>query len=291
MNELLGVALELARGAGKILRRAYLGPASVIREKSTAIDLVTETDRESEDFLIGEITKRFPDHAVLAEESGVSGFDGPYRWVIDPLDGTVNFAHRVPTFCVLIAVQERLASGEFRTAAGITYDPLRDEMFTAARGGGAFLNGERIHVSATSRLIDAMLTTGFMYDRLFRDDNNHREFCRLNLLTQGVRRIGSAGLDLAYVACGRFDASWEYCLKLWDLAAGALLVEEAGGRVTDIEGGAEWPGGNAVASNGVIHSAVLKSLAVAKTLPLGSRAGLGDELPEDLAARLSDLGG
>ncbi|MBI3179067.1 MAG: inositol monophosphatase, partial [Deltaproteobacteria bacterium] len=211
--ELAQAAVEIARGAGGIVMRHYRERAGVVARKSSVIDLVTAADRESEAHVLAEIARRFPDHVVWAEESGKRGHDGPFRWVIDPLDGTSNFAHRLPHFCVLVAVQERDARGDFKTVVGVTLDPVRDELFLAVRGKGATLNGEPIAVSKVGRLIDAVATTGFAYDRLFRDDNNHAEFCRMNLLTQGCRRMGAAGLDFAYTACGRVDVFWEYGLS------------------------------------------------------------------------------
>ncbi|HET6345315.1 MAG TPA: inositol monophosphatase family protein, partial [Myxococcota bacterium] len=233
------------------------------------------------------IRRSHPDHAILAEESGAHASAGPYRWVIDPLDGTVNFAHGVPHWCVLIAVQERLADGAYATVCGVTWDPLRREEFVAVRGGGARLNDAPVRVSKAGRLIDSTSATGFGYDRLLRPDDNHAEFCRMNLLSQGVRRFGSAGLDLAYVACGRFDFYWEYRLNPWDLSPGVLLVEEAGGRVTDLQGApGAAPEGTLLGSNGLLHDACLAALASARTAPINSRVGLVPHLPPELAARL-----
>jgi myo-inositol-1(or 4)-monophosphatase len=286
-RELVLAAAEVARGAGEILRRSYAGTGGTVQSKSTLIDLVTDTDRRSEEYILAELSRRFPDHELIAEESGHAGREGRYRWLVDPLDGTVNFAHRFPVFCVLLAVQERQSGGDYRTLVAVTYDPLRDELFAAERGAGATLDGRPITVSATARLIDAILATGFEYDRLFRDDDNHREFCRLNLLTQGVRRVASAGLDLAYVACGRLDGYWEYGLHPWDVAGGMLLVTEAGGTVTG-ENGAEatLAGHGIVASNGRLHPPLLSALAAARRLPVGSREGLAAEVPAELAGRV-----
>jgi len=284
--ELLAAASEIARGAGVIVEKAYGEVTSRVRSKSTIIDLVTDTDRESEEYILGEIGRRFPDHAVLAEESGAGELEADIRWVIDPLDGTVNFAHRLQVFCVLIAVQER-RDGAWHTITGVTYDPLRDELFAAAEGEGATLNGRPIRVSSAARLIDAIGATGFLYDRLFREDDNHREFARVNLLTQGVRRLGSAGLDLAYVACGRLDFSWEYGLNAWDVAAGMLTVREAGGTITAFDGGvAEVADGSVVATNGHVHEPLLRALASSRDYEIGSREGLADHLPADVAQRL-----
>jgi myo-inositol-1(or 4)-monophosphatase len=282
MNELVRAATQMARGAGGLLRDAYQKPGGEVKRKSTLIDLVTDADRASEEYLLGEIERHFPDHAVLAEESGVGRAEGPFRWVIDPLDGTVNFAHRLPVFSVLIAVQEKTAAG-FTTIVAVTHDPLRDETFSATLGGGTFLDGAPVHVSTTVRLIDAILTTGFAYDRLWREDDNHREFCRLNLLSRGVRRLGSAGLDLAYVACGRIDASWEYHLNPWDVAGGMLLVSEAGGRVSDIHGSRADPSADSlVASNGHLHADLQAALLSAGSLPAASREGLSAFLPPEI---------
>jgi myo-inositol-1(or 4)-monophosphatase len=279
-------ATGIARGAGTILAAAYQKAAGRVQTKSTAIDLVTDADRESEEYILGEIRRRYPDHAVLAEESGANGAEAEVRWVIDPLDGTVNFAHRLPAFCVLIAVQERHAGG-WHNVVSVTHNPLADELFAAADGVGATLNGEPLRVSSSPRLIDAIGATGFQYDRLFRREDNHREFVRMNLLTQGVRRIGSAGLDLAYVACGRLDFMWEYGLRPWDVSAGILLVAEAGGTVTSFDGGdAERSDGNVVATNGHLHEALLAALASAHDQRIDSRDGLEDHLPEDVAAEL-----
>jgi myo-inositol-1(or 4)-monophosphatase len=288
MNEVRDLAVGVARAAGELLARAVREGARGVTSKSTLIDLVTDADRDSERLVLDAVRERFPEHAVLAEESGAGRTGGPYRWVIDPLDGTVNFAHGLPHFAVLIAVQERSGS-DYETVVGVTYDPVRDELFLAARGQGATLNGVPIRVSKVGRLIDATAVTGFAYDRLFRNDDNHREFCRMNLVTQGVRRLGSAGLDLAYVAAGRLDLFWESGLSPWDLAAGALLVAEAGGQVTSISGGTvDLAAGDVIASNGVLHDATRRVLEEARDLPIGSRDGLEAHLPADLVAKLRD---
>ncbi len=286
MSELCAAACEIARGAGAILREAF-GKRTTVTHKG-AIDLVTDADRASEAFILAQIKRRFPDHDVLAEEGGGHDLGASYRWVVDPLDGTTNFAHALPHFAVLIAVQERAPQGALHPVAAATYDPLRDEMFAASRDGGATLNGRAIRVSATTRLIDATLTTGFAYDRLFRSDDNHAEFCRLNLLSQGVRRLGAAGLDLAYVACGRVDAFWEYHLHEWDLAGGILLVEEAGGTVTTLAGDDAVAGDRSLAaSNGVLHTPLLAALHSARQAPINSRQDLAPHLPPEVAAELS----
>lgn len=279
--ELRDAAVEIARGAGRILAEAYRG-ASRVRHKG-AVDLVTDADHASEAHVVAELRRRFPGHAILAEESGATAGEGRWRWIIDPLDGTTNFAHRIPHFAVLIAVEEHLEGGVSATRVAVTLDPLRDELFVAVAGQGATLGGVPIRVSPTRRLIDAVLSTGFSYRRLTHTDDNHAEFCRLNLLTQGVRRFGSAGLDLAYVACGRYDGFWEHGLSPWDQASGALLVTEAGGRVTELDGGRAGLDAPAIAAtNGALHDDLLAALASARARPIGSREGLDPFLPPEL---------
>jgi myo-inositol-1(or 4)-monophosphatase len=286
MKEIRETALELARGAGALLKGTYERGDATVGHKSTLIDLVTDADKRSEAYILETLARRFPDHAAIAEESGIGRKDGPWRWIVDPLDGTVNFAHGIPHFAVLIAAQRQTTQG-YETEVGVTYDPLREELFCAVRGQGATLNDRPIEVSAATRLIDTIGATGFMYDRLFCTDDNHAEFCRLNLLTQGVRRSGSAGLDLAYVACGRYDFFWEYSLNSWDVAGGALLLTEAGGRITNL--GAETLDifqGRFLASNGHLHAVAARALAAANRLPIGSREGLAAFLPPDLVAQI-----
>jgi len=278
-------AEEIAKRAGLLLRDA-LDKQNRIDTKSSAVDLVTSADHAAEHLIKSEINQRFPGHDILAEESGSSGSSADVRWIVDPLDGTVNFAHRIPHFCVLIAVQERRAAG-FETIVGVTYDPMRDELFVAERGAGAVLNGAPMRVSSAERLLDSTLATGFGYKRLFLEDDNHREFCRLNLVSRGVRRMGSAGLDIAYVACGRFDGFWESYLNPWDLAAGDLLVREAGGTMSDRDGTPlSLDRGTCAGTNGRIHTALLAALASARAHPANSRADLGAHLPADIAAEL-----
>lgn len=281
-------AVDFCRGAGALLREAYQSHAPLGLQHKGPIDLVTEADRQSEDYLLKRIHKSFPGHAIWAEESGRERGEGPYRWVIDPLDGTVNFAHRIPHFAVLVALQEQVA-GAYHTVLGITLDPMRQELFVAVRGGGARCNDVPIHTSACTRLIDATFATGFAYDRLFRPDDNHREYCRLNLVSQGVRRFGSAGLDLAWVACGRMDGFWESGLKPWDMAAGVLMVHEAGGEVTGMRGESfVLEDGHVCAAGPGIHRDLLAALASAANHPPNSREGLSDLLPDELARQLRE---
>lgn len=274
MSELSRVAAQVARLAGAHVAQAYRAGGAEISKKGT-IDLVTQVDRASETLIVDELSRRFPSHTIVAEESGLHERAGDVRWIVDPLDGTVNFAHGVPHFCVLVAAQTRDAAGAWQTVAGATYEPLRDELFLAARGEGATLNGRPIRVSTTSRLIESMGATGFSYHRLSRVDDNHAEFARLNLLTRGLRRFGSAGLDLAWVACGRVDFYWEYDLNLWDIAPGVLLVQEAGGVVTDVLGGPYDPATRSANACGpALHATLVAELRRARELPMGSREGM-----------------
>ena len=226
--ELLSAAEEGARRAGRVLADRFEGQRTV--EYKGRIDLVTDADKAAEAELIGYVHRRFPDHTILSEESGLES-RGELRWFIDPLDGTTNYSHRVPHFCVSVAAQ---GAGEL--LAGAIYDPLRNELFSAARGQGATLNGSPLRVSSVQSLDRALLCTGFPYDVRERPEVPLGLFNRLIRHAQGVRRIGSAALDLAYVAAGRFDGFFEFGLKPWDIAAGALLVMEAGGTMRRVDG-------------------------------------------------------
>ena len=224
---------RFARGAGQILRDGY-SKEHTVHYKGT-IDLVTETDHASEAFLIGEIQSQFPESHIIAEESGETAGENEGTWFIDPLDGTVNYAHHIPVFCVCIAYAVKGV-----VTLGAVYDPLRDELFTAERGKGAFLNGKPIHASETTELQKSLLVTGFPYDTWDTKLDNFKYFERLAKKTQGVRRLGSAGLDACYVAAGRFDGFWEFALRPWDIAAAGLIAEEAGARVSKIDGSADY---------------------------------------------------
>lgn len=255
----LAVATEIALRAGAVVRARF---ADVHEEghKGHAGNLVTETDHASEAFIVSQLAAAFPEHAIRAEE-GRGGGDRPIVWVVDPLDGTNNFAHGFPVFAVSLA-----ATAGDAVLVGATYDPLRDELFAARRGGGARLNGAELSVSARRRLAEALVATGFPYDKATNPDNNLAEFAAVTPHLRGVRRAGSAALDLAYVAAGRLDAYWERGTAAWDVAAGILLVEEAGGRVTDYEGRpARLQGGRFVASNGRVHDELLERLRCATT--------------------------
>src|SRR5688572_5074070 len=230
MHPMLNTAVKAARRAGNIITRATRNLDVVVVREKAANDFVSEVDREAEQAIISTLREAYPGHAILAEESGASG-SSEFRWVIDPLDGTTNFLHGFPQFCVSIALIHR-----GRIEKGVIYDPLRQELFTAARGAGASLNNRRIRVSKQSGLKGALLGTGFPFN-----DQRHVEAylgMMLDLMkdTAGIRRAGSAALDLAYVAAGRLDGFWEIGLKKWDMAAGLLLIQEAGGIVTDLEG-------------------------------------------------------
>ena len=246
-------AVAFAREAGAILLEGY--GVRHAPERKGAIDLVTEFDRRSEQLLLARVAERFPGHAVLAEESGMhESRSGHTRWLIDPLDGTTNFSHNYPFFAVSIGVER---DGEL--IAGAVYDPTRDEMFAAARGAGATLNAAPIHVSQIPRLDDALLVSGFPYSVRQNPETIMPLFQAFLVRAQGVRRDGSAALNLCYVACGRFDGFWERHLSAWDMAAGVLLVREAGGRVTNYSGGDfAVDRRQIVASNGRVHDEMLE---------------------------------
>jgi myo-inositol-1(or 4)-monophosphatase len=250
---MLEFAIETALDAGRILLEKFGKIDSV--SKKGAINLVTEADIASENLIIERIKSYFPRHAILAEESGKNNLASEFLWIIDPLDGTTNYAHGYPCFCVTIALEHL---GE--VILGVTYDPTRNELFTAERGAGAALNGKPIKVSTTNKLEDALLVTGFPYD-LKQRPHLTQQFEDLLFASRGVRRDGSAAIDMAYVACGRFDGFWEEGLNPWDMAAGKLLIEEAGGWVTDYFGQPfDLRKPPVCASNGFIHNEMLKIL-------------------------------
>lgn len=253
---MLNFAMNTAREAGRILLEK-LGKVN-ISDKGDK-NIVTEADLASEKYIVEQIRTHFPRHAILAEEAGevhIEGGAGEYQWIIDPLDGTTNFAHGYPCFCVSIGV-EKMGEG---IVAGAIYDPTRDEMFSAERGQGATLNGRQIRVSGVDDLNRALLVTGFPYD-VRKRERFVELFSKFVLNAQAVRRDGSAAIDLAYVACGRFDGFWEEGLNAWDTAAGALIVEEAGGRMSHYDGSAFNPHQpQMLASNGIVHDAMLKIL-------------------------------
>jgi myo-inositol-1(or 4)-monophosphatase len=250
----LEFALDLARRAGQLLRSGY-GRAGNVRYKGP-IDPVTEYDLRSETMIREALQHAFPDDAIMGEEGGIDG-DSDDRWVVDPLDGTANFAHAIPIFTVTLAYLQR-----GRPILGVTYDPMRDEMFHASAGNGAWLNGQRLHVSTCEQLDRALLVSGFPYGVRSAPENNLSHYASFTLRSLGVRRLGAASLDLAYVATGRFDGYWELALEPWDIAAGMLMVEEAGGQVTRADGRPDplLPPISIVASNARLHSAMLAIL-------------------------------
>jgi myo-inositol-1(or 4)-monophosphatase len=231
MHPMLNIAVRAARRAGSIINRAALDGGGLEVRAKQKNDFVTRVDRAAEEAILDVVRKAYPDHAVLAEESGNSAGSAEYQWIIDPLDGTTNFIHGFPQYCVSIAIRHRDA-----LAHGVVYDPIRNELFTASRGRGAFLNDRRIRVSKCTRLGDALVGTGFPFREVSRLDLYMKQLVNLMQASSGVRRAGAAALDLAYVACGRLDAFWEMGLSAWDMAAGALMIVEAGGLVGDLKG-------------------------------------------------------
>lgn len=230
---MLPTAIEAATAAGKFLKQNLGKVHSIQRKHGQEKNLVTEIDRRSEEMIIEIIKRHYPSHNILAEESGdTNKRASDYRWIIDPLDGTTNYTHGFPVFSVSIGVEHK---GEI--VAGVIYDPNLDEIFTAEKGKGAYLNGKRIKVSRSDSLSQSLLVTGFPYNVTENPNNAIEHFVNFLMAAQAVRRMGSAALDLAYVAAGRFDGFWEVALNPWDMAAGALLVVEAGGRITNFEGG------------------------------------------------------
>jgi myo-inositol-1(or 4)-monophosphatase len=246
MSWYLEVAIEAAQEGGCVLMEEFARPAD-ISYKGDA-DLVTQADRRSEQIVVERLRREFPEHAIVAEEGGGSESKSPFRWYVDPLDGTTNFAHHFPAFAISIGLEE---AGEL--IAGVIYNPANGELFTAERGQGACLNYKPIHVSQTERLAVSLLGTGFPTHKRTENPNIHY-YWQFTLASHGVRRVGAAALDLCMVACGRLDGFWEFGLKSWDTAAGTLLVREAGGRVTDFSGKPFMPGERVcLASNGLIH--------------------------------------
>ncbi len=255
MTPTLSEIERLAREAGAILRAGYSKEHQV--NYKGVIDLVTEVDHQSEAFLLGEIRGKYPDHHIFAEESGIIQGNDEHIWYVDPLDGTVNYAHHIPIFCVSIAYASH---GEL--TLGAVYEPMRDEMFAAERGKGARLNGKPIQVSTAAELQKSLLVTGFPYDAWNTRQDNFANFVHFGKLTQGVRRLGSAALDLCYVAAGRFDGFWEMALKPWDVAAGGLIAEEAGAKVTNVSGDSDYISSpqSVIAAAPGIHARIVQEL-------------------------------
>jgi myo-inositol-1(or 4)-monophosphatase len=270
-NVVLESAVAIAREAGDILRTGW-GQAGRVHYKGE-VDLVTEYDTKAEEVIVTALRGTFPDHAIYSEEYGEvqtrNAGQTTFRWLIDPLDGTTNFAHGYPVFAVSLALTQLSPNPPHlgQPILGVVYDPTRDECFTAIRGHGAKLNGEPISASDTVNLESALLATGFPYDRRTRPDNNTGHFAHFIRQCQGMRRAGSAALDMAYVACGWLDGFWELRLHPWDVAAGILLVQEAGGRVSDLSGGSRYlDGKEIVVSNGHIHHQMLTVLEQGDTM-------------------------
>ena len=251
---MLNFAIRVARDAGRLLRDR-VGTRIDIEHKGS-INIVTDVDLASERLIREAISTYYPRHEILAEEGGLSESGSEYRWIVDPLDGTTNYAHGYPIFCVSIALE---CNGEVKL--GVVYDPMRDELFAAEQGGGAALNNRPIRVSKTAELMQGLLSTGFPYDIKTSKMTNLEHWANFAMNAQALRRDGAAALDLCYVACGRFDGFWELNLSPWDTAAGALIVAEAGGRISDFAGG---PFSNykseVLASNGLIHDRMIEVL-------------------------------
>lgn len=262
-RQFLHVAAEAAAEGGKVLRH-YWGNLSQVRAKSTSWDLVTEADAEAERAVLAILTTAFPTHSVVAEESGLNAIDSSeFLWAVDPLDGTTNYTHQYPMVATSIGLIYRGIP-----IVGVVFNPILNELFLAARGLGATLNGQALHVSLVDRLDRSLLASGFAYDRRTSTATNYSEFCRMTHITQGVRRGGAAAIDLAYVAAGRLDGYWERGLKIWDIAAGIVLIEEAGGQVSDYnEKPLDLHSGRILATNGHIHNLISQELVTLAHLP------------------------
>lgn len=257
----LDIATQAARQGGSILKK-FWGQLREIREKGFPGDLVTEADLQSEEVIIQCLLHHFPNHQILAEESGLSHQESEFIWAIDPVDGTTNYAHQYPTVAVSIGLIY-----QHEPILGVVYNPFTEELFQAAKGLGATLNQQPIAVSNISVLKDSLLATGFAYDRRETLENNYVEFCHFTHLTQGVRRAGAASLDLAYVACGRLDGYWERGIRPWDMAAGTVIVREAGGQVSDYTlGPLQMESGRILATNGHLQQIISQELMHMKTL-------------------------
>lgn len=255
MEKIRETALQAALASGEILKSRYGKVASI--DYKSAFNIVTDVDAASEREVIRIIRESFPDHQILGEESGVHAAATTHRWLIDPLDGTTNYAHSYPFFCVSIGFE---SDGEMQF--GIVFNPISDEMFIAEKGKGTMLGNTPVRVSSITTLSASLLATGFPPDTATAAYSNIKEFARLTDMCHGVRRDGSAALDLSFVACGRLDGFWEYKLAPWDLAAGTLIVREAGGQVTSLAGEAfDINTGHVLASNSLIHSAIVDALA------------------------------
>ncbi len=256
IDDLTKTAIQAARLGGAILQD-YAKKGFTVHSKGETINLVTEADLHSEKAIIQSIRTIFPEHQILSEEQGLQDIPKhPIKWIIDPLDGTVNFAHGFPMYNVSIGVEY-----QGTCVIGVIYDPTRDELFLGQQGRGATLNGTPIHVSGTHKIAEALLVTGFAYDIHTATDTNLKEFCAFTVRAGGMRRTGTAAIDLCYIACGRLDGFWELQLSPWDTAAGKVIVEEAGGKVTDYAGGPYSIYGKTIlATNGHIHQEMVDVL-------------------------------
>jgi myo-inositol-1(or 4)-monophosphatase len=253
---MLQLAVDAALEAGRFLKMNIGKIKHIEYKQGEERNLVTEIDKRAEHLIIEKIKKRYPQHDFLAEESGSHKTASDHKWIIDPLDGTTNFTHGLPIYCTSIALEYK---GE--VVLGVVYDPSQDELFTAEKGKGAYLNNRRIHVSHASRLMESLIVTGFPYDIRENPFNAVEHFTNFLMSSQAVRRLGSAALDLSYVACGRFDGFWEVTLNPWDMAAGVLFVQEAGGKFTNFKG---FPSDiytpNVLTTNGLIHDQMVEVL-------------------------------
>lgn len=255
-TDILKIAEDAGRVGGKVLMKYFGQPIGV--EFKGEVDLVTVADRLSEEAIVSMISSKFPDHQIMAEEGTIKNSASKYRWIIDPLDGTTNYAHTFPCFAVSIGLE---VSGKI--VLGVVYDPVRDECFTAEEGSGAYLNGMPIHVSEVDRLDRALLATGFPYDRRVYSEKYLSLFKNFLIKAQEIRRPGAATIDLCYLASGRIDGFWEYKLHPWDVAAASVIVKAAGGRMSDFKGG-EYSiyGEETLASNGKIHGEMIEVLKI-----------------------------
>jgi myo-inositol-1(or 4)-monophosphatase len=255
MHPMLNTALKAARRAANVIQRASNNLDVLRVERKEHNSFVTEVDRAAEAAIVQTLLEAYPSHAILAEEGGAKG-DSEYTWIIDPLDGTTNFLHGFPQYCISIALQHR-----DQISQAVIYDPNRNDLFTATRGAGAFLNDRRIRVSKTREMSDALICTGFPYKDFSKLDSYMNMFKDVVQKSAGVRRPGAAALDLAYVACGRFDGFWELGLSPWDVAAGSLMILEAGGLITDLAGEAGFmESGNVVAGTPKVFGQLLQTV-------------------------------
>jgi myo-inositol-1(or 4)-monophosphatase len=261
VSDILKIVEVIARQAGAVLLEGY-GKTHHVQQKGV-IDLVTEFDRRSEDLILSFLQREFPEHAILAEESGANQTISEYQWVVDPLDGTTNFAHGIPFFSVTLALLRKNTP-----ILGVAYDPLRDEMFSAEAGKGATLNDNAIHVSSETDLGKAVISTGFPYDLRTNPRNNFSQFIQFQSRTQAVRHLGSAALDCAWTAMGRLDGYWEFGVKPWDVGAGGLIVRESGGCVTSVDGEEDFLSGDTIlVSNNLLHEQMLRVLREGSEAP------------------------